>query len=429
MNLKRLKLIIIVLILLTIGVLISLFVIKKTAENTVTNDFSDDDGYIPQKVDTTLQDINVYVKIKNHLGMFMLYKNAGNTNAIEEIAGSSNIFSDLNVDIDNPIMLDIVYRTGDTMNSINFVKFNFYKQNQNYYAVVILDVENGTYRILESNNIEYQNAKNNEVDSKYNKKITIPETKYNKIKEQPQLSEEETIKEYFRDYIQKALYYPEEAYSKLNEDYSKKRFGSYDKFQEYLQENKERLESLDIYSIKSAEDFENDEEYEYYMSTLTIKGLNKYQVKKYDNYTEYTCIDDYGDYYIFKVKGAMEYEVYLDNYTVDLPSFVERYNLLTEEEKVALNVNKFLKAIDNKDYSYAYSKLSEDFINNYIKTEEIFIAYVSSGNWLKYDDIASADVELKNSVYVCTVKTKEGKQKQFIMKLEEGLDFVMSFGI
>ena len=196
-----------------------------------------------------------------------------------------------------------------------------------------------------------------------------------------------------------------------------------------MQENKERLESLDIYSIKSAEDFETDEEYEYYMSTLTIKGLSKHQVKKYDNYTEYTCIDDYGDYYIFKVKGAMEYEVYLDNYTVDLPSFVERYNLLTEEEKVALNVNKFLKAIENKDYSYAYSKLSEDFINNYIKTEEIFVAYVSSGNWLKYDDIASADVELKNSVYVCNVKTKAGKTKQFIMKLNEGTDFVMSFGI
>lgn len=428
MNLKRLKFIIIILIILTVIILISLFAIKQTTENTATNDFSDDDGYIPQKVDTTLQDINVYVKIKNHLGMFMLYKNAGNKTAIEDITGNSNSFYELTSEYNQPIMLDVVYRTGDTMYNVNFVKFRFYKQANSYYAVVVLDRENGTYKISESNSAEYENAKIGKIDDKYNGKTPIEQKKYNKIKDNAQLTDEDIINEYFRDYIQKALYYPQEAYFQLDETYRQKRFGSFAKFQEYLSENKSKLESLDIYSEKELEDFATEEEYEYYMNTLEEKGLAKYKVEMDNGFTEYICIDDYGDYYIFKVKGAMKYSVYLDEYTVELPTLIEDYNKMTSIEKATQNVRKFLKAVYNKDYTYAYSKLSEDFKNNYLNTEEKFIAYISN-NWIQYEDIETVNVEIKSGLYLCTVKTKEGKQKQFIMKLEEGTDFVMSFGI
>lgn len=429
MDLKKLKKLIVLLIILTLIIIISIFMLQKMNKNVTTSDFSDDDGYVPVKVATTLQDINVYTKIKNHLSTLLLYKSGGNTTAVEEITGNKDSFSELTIDLDNPIMLDIVYRTGDTMNNVNFVKFKFYKQNESYYAVVILDKEKGTYKILESNAGEYENAKNENIDAKYSKKMSIAETKYNKIKEQPQLSEDEVIKEYFKDYIQKALYYPQEAYSSLNLEYSKKRFGSFEKYQEYLKENREKLETLDIYSIKSREDFSNAEEYKNYMINLSIKDLRKYQAKMYDDYTEYTCIDDYGDYYIFKVKGAMQYEVYLDNYTIDLPSIIEQYNLLTRQEKATFNINKFLNAVDNKDYSYAYSKLAQEFKSNYLPTEDKFIEQVQN-SWIEYDNIESVNVEERDEqYYICKVKTKDENTKQFIMKLNEGLDFVMSFGI
>lgn len=427
MNLKSLKFIIVFLIVLTIAVIISIFAIKKTEENVLT-DFSSEDNFIPVKVNTTLQDINVYVKIKNHLGLFMLYKNAGNKEAIIDITGDENSFQGITYEDNQPIMLDMVYRTGDTNYNVNFVKFRFYKQNTENYAVVILDTNNMAYKVLESNKEQYENAKNGKTDNKFKSQEPIMQKKYNKIKDSAQLTEEDIITEYFRDYIQKALYYPQEAYYQLDNTYMQKRFGNYQKFQNYLSENRNKLESLDIYSVKEQEDFETEEEYDHYMDTLEEKRIAKYKVVSSNGITQYICIDDYGDYYIFNVKGAMEYTVYLDNYTIDLPDFIERYNKMSGSERATQNVNKFLKAIDNKDYTYAYSKLSEDYRNNHFKTEEEFIDYIQS-NWIKYDEIETANVEFKSGYYVCTIKTKTGTQKQFIMQLKEGQDFVLSFGI
>ena len=89
----------------------------------------------------------------------MLYKNAGNNEATQEITGSATAFQNV-VKEDSPIMVDVIYRTGDTMNNINFVKFRYYKSQASYYAVVILDRENGAFKIVESNSTEYENAKN-----------------------------------------------------------------------------------------------------------------------------------------------------------------------------------------------------------------------------------------------------------------------------
>ena len=43
-----------------------------------------------------------------------------------------------------------------------------------------------------------------------------------------------------------------------------------------------------------------------------------------------------GDYYIFNEKGAMNYELFLDTYTVDVPKVVETYNNSDDSKKVKL---------------------------------------------------------------------------------------------
>lgn len=431
MDLKKIKTLLIALIVITILLLIAISIMKKIEKKRIEVEpeepTSPYEEYIPEKVANVLTDFTVYNRLKTVLSTFMLYKNAGNNSAVEEITGDLNAFQNVAKE-DSPIMLDVVYRTGDTMNNINFVKFRYYKSQASYYAVVILDRENEAFKIIESNSTEYENAKNGKIDEKYNQKITIEAKKYNKLKSASYLAEQDIITEYFKDYIQKALYYPQEAYEKLNKEYREKRFGSIEKFGIYLQEKREELESLDIYSIKLQKDFATTEEYANYMKNRTTKKLAKYQTKIYDNHTEYTCIDDYGNYYIFRITGAMQYEIMLDEYTIDFSDFIAKYNSATNQEKAVLNVNKFLRAVQDKNYTYAYSKLSEDYKQNYFKTEELFKAYVQA-NWLKYEDITNVDVEEENGVYKCKVNLKNGQTKQFIMKLNAGTDFVMSFTI
>ena len=153
----------------------------------------------------------------------------------------------------------------------------------------------------------------------------IPQNKYNKIN-LTILSEAELVEKYFKNYIKNAIYYPEEAYKSLDAEYRDKRFGSFDEYKKYIELNYSKLISMDVNSIKKYENFNNEEEYSQYIFNLELKGLDKYLINNYNNYTQYTCIDDYGNYYIFKAAATMRYTLILDTYTLDLPEFLAKYN-------------------------------------------------------------------------------------------------------
>ena len=426
-NKKFIKLSIIILSIITIIILITMFILLKK-DNVDDYEETPEGDIIIDGNGTIINNYNEYETIKSCINSLVLYTKANNLKAIEEITEGASIFQNQEILVNDVVMLEPIHRIDNETGSVSFVSFKLYKNNANYYAIIIRDYGNKTFKIIASTEAEYKDALNQNINEKYKEYIEIQPKKFNIFKN-AFVTEEETIKAYFENYIQKAIYYPEEAYNQLDEDYSKNRFGSFKNFEKYLQENRWKIESLDIYSAKDEQDFETIDEYVEYMKNYQLKDLSKYQVKRYNNYTIYTCIDDYGDYYIFKVKGAMDYTVLLDEYTVDMPEFIEKYNTSTAIEKASLNVNKFLKAIENKDYTYAYNKLDETFKENYLKTENIFKLYVSSTNWIKYEEIQSVNVEEKNGLYICIVKTKSEKAKKFVMKLEDGLDFVMSFEI
>ena len=96
---------------------------------------------------------------------------------------------------------------------------------------------------------------------------TIPLNKYNKVN-YSNLSEEEIVNKYLVDYVEECLYNSQMAYEKLNEIYRNLRFNTYEKFQEYIQENKTTLEALDANHRKTYQDFNNFEEYEKYIQNL-----------------------------------------------------------------------------------------------------------------------------------------------------------------
>ena len=68
----------------------------------------------------------------------------------------------------------------------------------------------------------------------------------------------------------------------------------------------------------------------------------------------------------------MQYSVYLDDYTILIANDLDKYNSSTNKQKATINVKRFLKAINEEDYVYAYSKFSEGFKENYFKELKTF---------------------------------------------------------
>ncbi len=209
---------------------------------------------------------------------------------------------------------------------------------------------------------------------------------------------------YFNDYKSIALKDPEQGYNLLDKEYREKRFGSIDKYKEYLEKNKEQIQ---------------------------ISTLENYLTENEGNTTKYICTDENNNHYIFKENSIMDYTVMLDDYTIDTQSFIDKYTKANEQQKVALNIDKFIQAINNKDYTYAYNCLADSYKNNYFKTELEFENYAKE-NFYANSTVAYSHFDTQSGVYTYSViltnkETKEQMNKTFIMQLGEGTEFVMSF--
>lgn len=210
---------------------------------------------------------------------------------------------------------------------------------------------------------------------------------------------------YFNMCIEDLLYNKERGYKTLDEEYREKRFGNIDAFTNYVQQNKTELENA---------------------------ILQKYQKKSYDNYTQYVLVDQYDNYYIIRETAVMQYSVVLDTYTIDLPEYIEKYNSSGEQQKVALCIDRIIKAVNDKNYKFAYSKLSEGFKNNYFKTEQSFESYIKQKLPNQYD-VTYLNFGNEGNLYTCKVRLTDSNsnaiEKTFIVKLGEGTNFELSFNV
>lgn len=218
------------------------------------------------------------------------------------------------------------------------------------------------------------------------------------------MSIDDLILIYFDDYKTYMLENPEQAYNLLDKEYREKRFGNIDGYKTYIANNKEMISN---------------------------NSLESYKISVDDEKSQYICLDQYGNYYIFTENAIMDYTVILDTYTIDLPEFTEKYNSATDQQKVALNIDKFMQAINSKDYKYAYNCLADSFKNNYFKTQEDFENYAKenfyASNTVGYKEFDTQGEYYTYSVILTDKETEAQKNKTFIMKLEEGTNFVLSF--
>ena len=220
------------------------------------------------------------------------------------------------------------------------------------------------------------------------------------------MNTEDIIRKYFSDYKEKILNNVQDAYDKVENEYKKLRFANIEEFEKYVENNKK---------------------------VIAKAVATKYQVTTTDDYTQYVIIDQDGNYYIFRETAVMEYSVILDTYTIDLPEFIEKYNSANEQQKVALNINKFMNAINKKDYKYAYSKLASGFKQNYFKTQEEFEKYAKENffenNKITFDKFGNQATIYTYATTLTNKETNQAKKQNFVVSLGEGTEFEMSFEI
>ena len=262
--------------------------------------------------------------------------------------------------------------------------------NSNY--TVIVNYTNGAYSVI------------NEIDESKEYDGNIVQDENNKF-EYKNYSEEDFVKEEFMDYKYTLLNELDGAYSKLDNEYKAERFNNIQEFNNYIEEKRTQIENSIAVSYEYIDD-------------------NQFIVQ-----------DNYENQYVFTENSFMNYNVRLDNYTIITENYKNKYNKLDNESKAKTNVDMFIKMINSSDYRHAYNKLDETFRNNNFGSVENFESYIKE-NFFENNYLIVDKIEQKGEYYVVSTTLKsdissaaDSMNKNFIVKLNEGTDFVMSFEI
>lgn len=281
--------------------------------------------------------------------------------------------------------------------------------NESFYIMIRRDKNNYRFEMyLDEYVKEHGYDKKIEGDSFKVDTTEISNKTYNQYTNR-NITDAEIADNYFLKYKYAALKDTREAYDLLDEEYRNIRFGSYENYDKYIQDN-----ITDMQNIIASE----------------------YLTNNYDEYTEYVCKDQYGNYYKFKATGIMEYTLQLDTYTIFTNKFKEAYDEASNKEKVSMQMEKLVEMINNRDYSTIYKKLDDNFKNNYFNTEEEFAEYMKK-NYNKHYTLENGDFSEKGGVYIQKVYLKDidedksaiGVETEFYVTLEKNRDFRLSFNV
>ena len=436
------KIIIIVVIIIIIIVALLLLLLNRNEYENET--------YVPAPSVTysetveKLENYNKFYSLEEMIKKYCIYDSYGNSEGIYSVL--DNAYCEANgITAENAVnkierhnlsdynlILEEAYIYDDSLYPVFFTKsiIRNTEEKQELYLILKMDQANLTFSVIPINKEVFDGYINNQGS----KLATSPIEKNNyNTQEDVTVSEKNVLDKYFDNYIYELMYRPEEAYSRLNEEYRTAKFTDYNDFLNYINVHNSEIVQMDIKSAKTLEDFATEDEYNEYMANYELKGINLYKIEEKEEYKQYICIDNFGNYYIFRENGVNDYDILLDTYTIDLPEFLEKYNNSNRKDKVLYNVQKIVDALNTKDYRYVYNKMDETFRNNNYKTLEEFEQYIQNSifekntvgytNYAESGDISTVDLKLQDKteredgIYTMTVA----------MQLKEGTDFVMSF--
>lgn len=239
-------------------------------------------------------------------------------------------------------------------------------------------------------------------------KQRIEDLAYNGV-EYIHITDKQMAEKYFNNYMQMMIHHTKKAYHLLDDEYKEKRFKTYEEYDTFVQHNILFLRQNALEDV-----------------IVTDKQKDKI----------YTCKDKYGNIYLFKETTVMEYNVQLDDYTLNNERFNEIYQKAEDKDKGILNIDKFFEMINMQDYTSAYRVLDENFKQNYFKTQADFESYIKNKvfryNKVTYQEYSNKITDIYTYKIQLTDKTEE-KQGQvefnMVVKLLEGTNFVMSFAV
>ena len=264
--------------------------------------------------------------------------------------------------------------------------------------IILIIMMIGIFAICIKLNEEKYNNLQTENNTEVQQPLENVETNTNQNNASENITDENYAKNLFNQYKQELQNSISSAYDKLDEEYKNVKFGTLEKFKEYINNNEARYSAMQI---------------------------AKYQKTEKDDYIQYVCIDKNGYYYIFRVTQSMNYTVILDTYTIDLPEFTAKYKATNETTKVAYNIDKIKQAINANDFQYVYSKLDATFKQNNFADYNKFEQYLKS-NISKFEYKSAS---LYGNVYVATIEISDTKEMKIIMKLSNETDFSISFNL
>lgn len=279
---------------------------------------------------------------------------------------------------------------------------------ENFNILLKTDTENKTYSIFLQDFIEDKKISYDMNENEMDFDNTNIKRNNNNYFSYTRISDQYVVEAYMEDYKKLIFADIEKAYNMLDKKYREKRFGNIEEFSKYINSNAEELKNIEI---------------------------ERYLKNTYKDYTEYVGKDKYNNTYIFKSNYVMDYTVELDDYTIEYEQYDKEYEGLEVEEKVANNINKWVKMINHRDYKTAYNVLDESFRNNYFKTQDEFEEYMKryfpSHYEIEFKDFSKE----AGSIYTMDVTFKDisNKENEFnrtiIMKLKDSTDFVMSMDV
>lgn len=267
------------------------------------------------------------------------------------------------------------------------------------FFIVSIDSNNATYDIEPLDKEEIDNLDKVQIttdiepiEKNDDNSFTIINTGYNEL-----------LVKYIKYYQKLVNNDVKRAYNLLDEEYKEKRFGSIDKFIEYIKLKQNTLQDITI---------------------------QKYSTNTKDDYEEYIIVDTNNNYYIIEEYSVMDFKMKLDSYTIESQENIQKYNTLTDTNKVSANIRKIIEAINNKDYNYIYNKLNEEYKNNKFPNINQLINYINN-NFYDVNLVGNGTAELEANVYIAKIQItsnkSEIKQVTILVRLLEGTDFEISF--
>lgn len=436
-RLKKSIIIVSILMIILISVLIVLYVRSQNQGTDYTNnsEFEQDVSHMELKSEfEKVENKNNYYAVKNIIGKYgyaiidggqesiynmldpeyISQENISQDNVLEyvDVLDKEDLTEDQVNNLEISVNIDQMYYKDLNTNTSSYYINGIFEYNVNskqieFRLLVNVDSNNSTFYIYPTTYVEEKYPSVESLSMYQNEIDSIPKNSYNTFSF-INIEDATIIRDYLYNYKDKIVKDISASYDMIEEEYKNIKFPTLEEYEAYINKNKQELLSI---------------------------SFSKYLVNKKSEYTEYICIDTKGNYYIFRETAIMDYKILLDNYTINTEEFMEEYDGSSNEEKVALNIEKVVQAMNVRDYKYVYDKLDETFRNNNWGSEEAFEHYMRENFPLHYD-VEYTTYSSEGSTYVqqinltdITGKTEGTISLNVIMQLKDNYEFVMSFSV